>query len=445
MRFLNTFFLSTVLAVYYGSHALAQFGPQAPPDPSVTIDINITEADSIVVRQDAGGTSSQGPFGPDAVIDALVGGGQIPDFRVALQELRNSLEEIRAGLSLGIAVVSGAPVVLQPEVFAQEVALINGLEQAINNQLLAQGTNEFGAANLVAAVAAINTGAFDSIRQVINDLPDGDLVNRGVIGQNSFIEQINQSIAGFITTINNTDPYVSLHGSLTNTSATETLDLNINFEQGLFDALPLDTPLVRQVLLDVELEDTNGDGVAAARSASFGFSAFGTDDPNNPTLVNTAPLGSVESAFDFIGDFSDNTIEAGLRIVAETDFVDLSAQLVPGEVPEGTLITHLLGGLSIEDLSPGDTVNFTAILSVGIDGNPTVPLIPVENLESIFGAAQLIGTFPGFVPEPSSLLLAVGASSLLLSRRKFISMASVHGSTKKNQRGENTCDISLRC
>ena len=81
------------------------------------------------------------------------------------------------------------------------------------------------------------------------------------------------------------------------------------------------------------------------------------------------------------------------------------------------MISHVLGGMFIEDVSPGDTATFTAILSLGIEGDETVPLISVESLESIIGSADAIA-LEATLPEPtSSAMLAFGFFGLLLLRR----------------------------
>ena len=46
--------------------------------------------------------------------------------------------------------------------------------------------------------------------------------------------------------------------------------------------------------------------------------------------------------------------------------------------------------LTIERLSPGDTANYTAVLSVGIDDNDAVPLIPAELLGGFLSLVNLL-------------------------------------------------------
>jgi len=318
--------------------------------------------------------SEPGQFGPDFVINALLNGGAIPNFPQAIANLRDQAQQL----------ADRFPSSTNAPALAGTVILLNQLEASLE-----QATTAATASGVFsqASIGALNS----TLMNILNGFPDS--VNFGNAEQ--VAREVQVAARAAINTLADTDPFVILQGVVTNDSSTEVLDFSIGFEEALFAALdPNDVSLSRQILLDVQLSDTNGDGIASARSASFGFSAFGTNEPNAPSLSNTQPLGTNETVFDFISDADGDGLEEGLRLIEGTEPVDLSQLLfLPEDFvdPDNTLVSHLLGTLDIQDISPGDTVLFTAILSVGDPTDPNLPLLDVEQLEAILTAGSLVG------------------------------------------------------
>jgi len=72
------------------------------------------------------------------------------------------------------------------------------------------------------------------------------------------------------------------------------------------------------------------------------------------------------------------------------------------------VISHLTGEFRIQDLSPGDSVTFTAVVSLGIEGDPFTPLISADSIAAIHQAGQFLDANSETVPEPSSAILSLG-------------------------------------
>ena len=379
-------------------------------DETAAVNIVLSEEGSIPPRKDA-----RSPFPTFSIQYELKRQGALPKIEDLFEKLQGNLFGQNA-FTVALAEAQGAD--LEP--VREASRLLSKLESEINAQLFAAveqaaaaTADPDGVVSLSAVSAAINTEFRSNLQLVLDNV----LFGPSNPEPTTRIED-NATLRATIAAITNTDPFVLINGSFTNTSETERLDVFVNFEQGLFDALPLDTPLMQQLLLDVEIEDTNGDGIAAADSANLDFSIFGTTDPQDPSTANTVPLGQVEGVFGRIGNSRDDSIEEGLRIVDDPAFVDKSIiEFNPDDVPDGTMISHVLGGMFIEDVSPGDTATFTAILSLGIEGDETVPLISVESLESIVSSSDVLA-LEATLPEPtSSAMLAFGFFGLLLLRR----------------------------
>ncbi|MEM8985064.1 MAG: PEP-CTERM sorting domain-containing protein [Pseudomonadota bacterium] len=364
---------------------------------SIFGEIFINAVDGVPGRRDSG-SGTVGPFQPDFAIDMLVAGGAIPDFPAAINNLARDAEA-----RVGELLDAGA----SPSDLAAllEINLLVELAEDLEQKILSRVSPAGGAQVSQTVIGELS----NTVQTALGNLPAS-------LGRFTDLPIAVTGANAAINTLADTDPYVVLQGAVTNTSATETLDFALGFEEALFEALdPNLFSLSRQLFLEVQLEDTNGDGAVSARSASLGFSAFGTNDPANSSTGTTDPLGVNEFVFDTIRDQNNDGLEEGLRLFEDTAPLDLT-QLAG--LPDDVLVTHLLGTLDILDLSPGDTANFTAVLSVGDITNPALPLLGAENLAEIFRAGAFLAEFGAPIPEPSTAALLLIYLVTSTSRRR---------------------------
>ncbi|MEM6655238.1 MAG: hypothetical protein AAF596_05500, partial [Planctomycetota bacterium] len=210
-----------------------------------------------------------------------------------------------------------------------------------------------------------------------------------------------------VAVVANADPFFVMTGSITNASAAQPLNLFLPFEEAFLDPIPLDAPLLRELFISTELRDTDGDGAASLQSAELSFQVQATTDTDNPSLGNTDPIGVSES----LG--LPRLRNPGVEFFRFADAAEVDNSLFVSQRAE---ISHATGQLVLRNLSPGDTVDFTAILSLGIEGDPLTPLIPAASLRSLLLGAELVAQ--NAVPEPSAALLAICGIAATAARRR---------------------------
>ena len=211
-------------------------------------------------------------------------------------------------------------------------------------------------------------------------------------------------VNGALRLLANADPFITMTGAITNLSETESINAFVPFELAFEDPVALDTPLVRQAYIAAHLNDTNDDGEASLRDASVQFSFFATEDPTDPTSENTQSIGLTEAL-----GVSRIPVDRLIERVGPVEPID---QSFIDRVTEDASFSHLLGEIRILDISPGDTVSFRAIVSVGDPNDPNLPFLNAQDLNLMLSAIELVGRFQ--VPEPSNVWLIVSLIGLAL-------------------------------
>lgn len=322
--------------------------------------------------------------------DPGVTGDPLADGKVAIADV--GITDLGLLLALMIADVNSLPPTTDPAEIEERDAIVDGLVDIV--ELLDQKAAA-GAVVPSSFVSGSFTINFPGLNDIVRAV--GDLNKSGVVTSDS----VNAAVA----VIADVDPFLILSGSITNTSETESINAFLPFEEAFLSAMPLEAPVLRETFISASIEDTNGDGDASLGSASLSFEVQATTDPNNPSLANTDPVGLSER----------------LSISRVTPGFEFTNQRSAQEIDKSTLqslrgqLSHATGQVLLEQISPGDTANFTAILSLGVENDPLFPLIPVESLHALTRGVLI--TPLSTVPEPSSVLLAVAAAGLTLTSR----------------------------
>jgi len=280
-------------------------------------------------------------------------------------------------------------------------ALDNLLEQlegkAASATLAGQG-NPFG--NLGGEIL-LNVPGAGAISQAIANLPTANFIT-------------GDAVQAAINVVADADPYLSIGGTITNTSETESLSVFLPFEESFLEPIALDADLVRQTFFEVSLDDTNGDGSASLQNGQVAFQVLATEDLDDPTFFNADNIGTSETLG--ISRITDTTDPRILTRLSNVQAVNRSRI---DRVDADAVISHLTGEFRIEDLSPGDSVTFTAVVSLGIEGDSLTPLISADAIAAIHQAGQFLDANRGVVPEPSSaVLLATSLLSLICRCRR---------------------------
>ena len=248
----------------------------------------------------------------------------------------------------------------------------------------------------IAAAQISGTSEADVLDVAIESLSDADKL---ILGGAAF----------GVLYINLIDPFMSAELKFVNPTE-EPLDITVFSTQGTIP-IAIDTPLMLETLLTAELMDTGGDGAASASSVflSYGRTLSDVTGPNeNNTTTSEIALDGFTNLTDGVVAM-DGTGPSNLSVSnLDIDFFDTLG--VPVE-DRGTI--SLSTFLTIEDLSPGDSITIRYAYSVGTDDH-SVPFFPAEALI----AALEEGIF--LVPEPSSagLILSLGLVFGTLHRRR---------------------------
>jgi|GEM_PF-2233382 len=276
-------------------------------------------------------------------------------------------------------------------IFNSEV-LIDALETKIDN---ASG------GNLPFNFNSFTGGSFGVNREPVP-------LSEALSGLSEIASQTADAAESAIVSLADTDPFLAFQGSFTNRSATDTINVFLPFEQAFAEPIPIDSGLSRQILVDLKANDTNGDGAASVQEGRIEYFIQGANNITGPDINSTRNLGAVDSLG--LSRINERFVD-GRRRVSSIDLVNSGDR---DRFSDQAGLTHMVGQVFLRDISPGDTVDFTFIISLGVPGNPSLPLLPVEELAQIFDVNQALVTN---IPEPTGVLLA-GALIGLVGRRR---------------------------
>lgn len=329
------------------------------------------------------------------------GGSQSTNDDVRPQRIvnfREDLEDIRAEVD-DILALEPPPTTEQ---FEEASAILDGLENIrslFEFKIIGERTGSL--LTVPINTVELNTPDFSVIEAALTGLQSLGGVK---VGGGSRDELTSSSVAAVAQLIADSDPFITMTGAITNLSETESINAFLPFELAFEDPIALDTPLVRQALISAHIQDANDDGEASLRDASVQFSFFATEDPADPTFENTQSIGLTESL-----GVSRIPVDRLIERVGPVEPID---QSFIDRVSEDASFSHLLGEIRLLDISPGDTVSFRAIVSVGDPNDPNLPFLDAQDLNLMLSAIELVGRLQ--VPEPSSVWLLVSLVGLAL-------------------------------